>query len=142
MANKKATFKKEYVIDMAKLSKQPTNYTLKGIILPIEKINGAVVTEAPESTKLFAERPTKRMIEQYPILFPMINRDARTIIEYIATDGHTLITLFPNADLDIQDQNWQKHLTTTALADLRDTYNKRKAAYDSARGALHALSGK
>ena len=142
MANKVAPFKNEYMIDMAKLNKQPTNYTIHGILLPIEKINGNVVTDAPQSTKLFAERPAKRMIEQYPILFPMVNRDARTIIEYIATDGHALITVFPNSDLDIHDQDWQKHLTRTALEDLRDIYNKRKNAFEGIRGALQSISRK
>ena len=142
MAKKVTPFKNEYMIDMAKLDKQPINYTLNGILLPIEKINGTVVTEAPKLTKLFAERPAERMIEQYPVLFPMINRDARTVIEYIATDGHALITLFPNADLDIHDQDWQEHLSTTALEDLRDTYNKRKKAFDGLRGAVHSFLGK
>ena len=142
MAKKVTPFKNEYMIDMAKLDKQPINYTLNGILLPIEKINGAVVTEAPKLTKLFAERPAERMIEQYPVLFPMINRDARTVIEYIATDGHALITLFPNADLDIHDQNWQEHLTMAALEDLRNTYDKRKKAFDGLRGAVHSFLGK
>lgn len=142
MAKKVANFKNEYMIDMATVIKQPTNYTINGILLPIEKINGEPITETPKVTKLFAERPTKRMIEQYPVLFPMTNRDARTIIEYIANDGHALITLFPNSDLDIQDQNWQEHLTPTALADLRETYNKRKNAFEGIRGALQALSKK
>ncbi len=142
MAKKTATFKNEYTIDMAKLNKQPTNYTINGILLPIEKINGVDVTETPNLTKLFAERPAKRMIEQYPVLFPITNRDARTIIEYIASDGHALISLFPNADLDIHDQNWQEHLTMAALEDLRNTYDKRKKMFEGIRGALHALSKK
>ncbi|MBO4700896.1 MAG: hypothetical protein J5620_04080 [Alphaproteobacteria bacterium] len=142
MAKKVTPFKNEYMIDMAKLSKQPTNYTLNGILLPIEKINGNVVTDTPKMTKLFAERPAKRMIEQYPVLFPMTNRDARTVIEYIATDGHALITLFPNADVEIHDQDWQQHLTITAMEDLVKTYNKRKSAFDGIRGALQTLSKK
>lgn len=142
MAKKKATFKNEYMIDMAKLDKQPINYTLNGILLPIEKINDTVVTEAPKLTKLFAERQTEHMIKQYPILFPMINRDARTIIEYIAKNGQAVITLFPNAEVYIHDQNWQEHLSKDALADLMATYNKRKNAFESARGALHAVSQK
>lgn len=142
MAKKKATFKNEYMIDMEKLNKQPTNYTINGILLPIEKINGTEVTDATNQTKVFAERQTNHMIEQYNVLFPMINRDARTVIEYIASDGHALITLFPNSELYIHDQNWQEHLSKDALADLANTYNKRKTAFESARGALHALSKK
>ena len=138
MAKKVAPFKNEYMIDMDKLKKQPTDYTLNGILLPIEKINGAAVTEAPKMTKLFAERQAKRMVEQYPILFPMINRDARTVIEYIATDGHALITLFPNADVDVHDTNWQEHLTKTALEDLYTIYNKRKTAFEGMRGAIQS----
>lgn len=142
MAKKVTPFKNEYMIDMAKLSKQPINYTLNGILLPIEKINGNVVTDAPKMTKLFAERPAQRMIEQYPVLFPMTNRDARTVIEYIATDGHALITLFPNADVEIHDHDWQQHLTITAMEDLVKTYNERKSAFDGIRGALQTLSKK
>lgn len=142
MAKKKATFKNEYIIDMAKLDKQPINYTLNGILLPIEKINDTVVTEAPKLTKLFAERQTEHMIKQYPILFPMINRDARTIIEYITKDGQAVITLFPNSEIDIHNKNWQEHLSKEALEDLVATYNKRKNAFESARGALHAVSQK
>ena len=142
MAKTVTSFKNEYLIDMSKLSKQPTSYALNGILLPIKKINGNLVTENPKLTKLFAERPTKRMIEQYPVLFPMTNHDAHTIIEYIAADGHALITLFPNSDLDIHDQDWQEHLTITAMEDLREMYNKRKNAFESARGALHAVSQK
>lgn len=135
MAKKVTPFKNEYMIDMDKLSKQPTNYTLNGILLPIEKING---NETPKMTKLFAERQAKRMVEQYPILFPMINRDARTVIEYIATDGHALITLFPNADIDIHDTNWQEHLTKTALEDLYNIYNRRKQTFEGMRGAIQS----
>ncbi len=135
----KAKFKNEYMIDMNKLNKQPTSYTLNGVLLPIEKINGADVTEKSQLTKLFAERPALRMVEQYSVLFPMMNRDARTIIEYVAKDGHALITLFPNADLDIHDKNWQEHLTENALADLLAIYNKRKSAYEGMRGAIQSV---
>lgn len=138
MVKELASFKNEYMIDMDELRKHPINYTLNGILLPVAKINGKLVTE----NKLFAERQSKRMIEQYPILFPMTNRDARTIIEYIAPDGRAIITLFPNADVDIHDKDWHHQLTTAAIEDLRDTYNKRQNAFNGIRGALQALSKK
>ena len=139
MTKKKAKFKNEYMIDMDKLSKHPTSYTLNGIILPVGKINGTTVTETPKLTKVFAERYAKRMIEQYPILFPMINRDACTIIEYVAPDGHALISLFPNADVDIHDKDWQKYLPEPAMKDLLTIYNKRKNAFDGMRGAIQSV---
>ena len=142
MAESTSSFKNVYLVDMKKLNKQPIDWTAHGILLPIETINGNAITDNPKFTKLFAERPAKRMIEQYPILFPMLNRDARTIIEYIAGDGHALITLYPNADLDIHDQNWQEHLNRIALDDLRTTYNKRKKAFEGLRGAVHAFLSK
>lgn len=142
MINNTTPFKNVYLIDMQKLAKQPIAWTTAGAILPIEQINGVATDNQVKFTKLFSERHTKRMIEQYPILFPMLNRDARTIIEYIAGDGHALITLYPNADLDIHDQNWQEHLNRIALDDLRTTYDKRKKAFDGMRGAVHAFLGK
>ena len=142
MTKKTVPFKNVYLIDMKKLAKNPIDWTPNGAVLPIEKVNGVPNDKKPVFTKLFSERHTKRMIEQYPVLFPMLNRDACTIIEYIARDGHALITLYPNADLDIHDQDWQDHLTRPAIEDLREIYNKRKKTFDGLRGAVHAFLNK
>ena len=141
MAKKVTPFKNEYMIDMAKLANRPLSWTADGILLPIEKINDKPLdtNKNQETIKLFAERQAKRMVEQYPILFPMINRDARTVIEYIATDGHAVISLYPNSDLDIHDKDWSEQLSKTALEDLMTLYSKRKNAYESARGAINSV---
>lgn len=132
-------FKNIYLIDMKKLVKQPINWTPNGAVLPIEKMNDVPADEKTVFTKLFSERHTKRMIDQYPILFPIINRDARTIIEYIAENGKPLITLYPNADVDIHDQNWQEYLTRAAKEDFINAYQHHKKTIDGMRGILMTL---
>ena len=66
------------------------------------------------------------MIAQYPVLFPMLNKDARTITEYLSADGKPLITIYPNAEIDVHDSDWQNGLSRDALFDLHNMYQKRK----------------
>jgi hypothetical protein len=57
-------------------------------------------------------------------------------------DGHALISLYPNSDVDIHDKDWQMHLTQTAMEDLYTIYNKRKKDFEGARGAINAILAK
>lgn len=138
------TFKNEYIIDMVKLKKLPIIWTPNGAELPMEKINGQAINGTPpiEFARLFSERPVKRMIAQYPVLFPILNKAARTITEYLSTNGKPLLTMYPNADIDIHDPDWQNNLSKDALIDLYETYKERKKEIDSMRGALHQFSEK
>lgn len=139
MDKQKTPFKNIYLIDMRKLAKQPIDWTPNGAVLPIEKMNNIPTDNKTVFTKLFSERHTKRMIDQYPVLFPIITHDARTIIEYISADGKPLITLYPNADVDIHNADWQKYLTTTAKEDFMNMYNNHKKMIEGMRGALMSL---
>lgn len=139
MQKQKTPFKNVYLIDMKKLAKQPIDWTPNGAVLPIEKMNDIPTDDKAVFTKLFSERHTKRMIDQYPVLFPIINRKARTIIEYIAADGKPLITLYPNADVDIHNQDWQVYMTRPAREDLIKMYDDHKKMIEAMRGVLMSL---
>ena len=146
MAKKKnkATFKNEYIIDMAKLNSRPIIWTPSDAELPVETINGQTITwPTPDKfVRLFSERQVKHMIAQYPVLFPMLNKDARTITEYLSADGKPLITIYPNAEIDVHDPDWQNGLSRDALFDLHNMYQKRKQEIESMRGVLNELTKK
>ncbi|MBO7509238.1 MAG: hypothetical protein J6T57_03115 [Alphaproteobacteria bacterium] len=135
-------FKNTYVIDMDALHNKPLKWTARGILLPIKLKNGVKPKSSTESEKLFTERPVLRMIEQYPVLFPMVNRNANTITEYVDTNGNSLVSIYPNNDIETHDQDWKSHLGMDAMKDLVTLYKEHKATMDSARGALSQIKQK
>ena len=139
MAKKVSSFKNTYVIDMRAVREHPVQWTENGAILPIESINGVVPKTIEESTKLFAERPVRRMLEQYSVLFPMVNKAAQTITEYIDLGGKPLITLYPNNDVYKNNDDWQLYLGRVAMEDLRKIYEKQKRNMEGVAGALRQL---
>ncbi len=139
MAKKVSSFKNTYVIDMRALSERPVQWTENGAILPIESINGAAPATPEESIKLFAERPVRRMLDQYSVLFPMVNKAAQTITEYIDLDGKPLITLYPNNDVYKNNDDWEMYLGRAALDDLREVYDRQKHTMAGIAGALRQL---
>ena len=135
-------FKNTYLIDMDAVRTKPLEYTQNGIILPIKLKNGTKPA-SNESTKLFAERPVLRMLEQYPVLFPMVkNGAANTITEYLDTKGNPLICIYPNNDSEQYNQDWQSHFDANAMKDLITLYEEHKNTIESARGALHQIKKK
>lgn len=139
MAKKVSLFKNTYVIDMRAVREHPVQWTENGAILPIESINGAAPTTPEESIKLFAERPVRRMLEQYSVLFPMVNKAAQTITEYVDLGGKPLITLYPNNDVYKNNDDWQLYLGRVAMEDLRRIYEKQKRNMEGVAGALRQL---
>ena len=139
MAKQVVSFKNTYVIDMRALRGRPIEWTEKGAILPIESKNGSLPTSPEDTHKLFAEHQTRRMIEQYSILFPIVNKAAQTITEYLDVNGNPLITLFPNNDIYKNNDDWQMHLSRTALDDLRNLYERQKRTMDGVAGVLRQL---
>ena len=129
-------FKNTYVIDMAKIRTIPVIYTPNVVELPLE-------TGFTNPARLFSERHVKHMIEQYPVLFPVIGKKANTIIDYVSNDGRPLITIYPNiADIDIHDKDFEQLLNRTALEDLNTTIKEHKNYIQGLRGALHEYSKK
>lgn len=142
MAKKVSLFKNTYVIDMRALREHPIQWTTNGAILPIESKNGVAPRTPEESEKLFSERQTRRMLDMHPILFPMVNKAAQTITEYLDYDGKPSVTLYPNNDIYPNKADWQMYIGRMALDDLRTVYERQKRAMEGIAGALRQLKNK
>ena len=130
-------FKNTYVIDMKQLSAHPLTWTPNGRVeLPIETKNGIAPTDPNEKKHGFDERHANRMIKQYPVLFPIVNKTARTVIEYLDSTGRPVLALYPSNDIDFYRDNRHQDLTPAALADLYTVCQEYKKFINGAMGAL------
>jgi hypothetical protein len=124
MTKENDSFKNTYVIDMAKLLKQPFKFMPNGAILPIETKNGEHVTD--EVPKLFSERLVKKMINEYPDLSDSIGTvTARTIIEYLDVNGKPILTLYPTNDTELHTNDWT-HIDGRVLPEIQTLIQQRQ----------------
>lgn len=123
MANEQNTYKKVYIVDMARLKNNKVTTLLMGNILPI--VNQADATKP--TFKEFSERCVRKCIEQYNILAAAFGtQTACTIIEYLDGAGKPIVTLFPTNDIDVHNNDWT-NLSPAAFDDLHRTINERNA---------------
>lgn len=113
------SYKQIYLIDMDEVSKRPFDRVPSGILLPIVHNNG--------QPKIFSEHFAIKTVKSYPSLSKIIGeQDARTIIDYLDTDGNPIVTLYPTNDVDLHRNDWTK-FSTDGFNDLQRTIQARQS---------------
>lgn len=129
MAPKEPLYKNTYIIDMDRVLKNRTTWSVSGANLPVLQKNDKPDT----SIKELSERCVRKMIKQFDQLSKIIGKTgASTIIEYLDTNGKPVITLYPTNDIDVHNTDWT-NFSSHAMADLQRVHDERMILINRAR---------
>ncbi len=123
--------KHTYRIDVKKLETTPIVETNAGYVeLP-------TTIDKQEITTLFKADEVRLMLKQYSVLYPMIQKQAETIIEFVDSKGEAILTIFPNTNIDFH--KGQIHSLNISRSDkytIFNTLEQRKKQLTGLEGVL------